>query len=92
MSRKLMVCLLTHRLSTALREYAALRGLPYYEPAILSDVLAARSAIMPALRQPDVEDAMNTFQLNEPQAKAVLGAMKVKGFALIQGYVVSLPR
>lgn len=72
-------------LSTALREYAALRGLPYYEPSILSDVLGARSAAMPSLDSSDVTDAMNKFQLNEPQAKAVLGAMKVKGFALIQG-------
>ncbi|WOO78940.1 Helicase sen1 [Vanrija pseudolonga] len=72
-------------LSTAIREYAALRGLPYYEPALLNDVLAARSATMPKFSLTDVEDAMKNFSVNEPQAKAILGGMSVKGFALIQG-------
>ncbi|CAK9786073.1 hypothetical protein CC85DRAFT_326715 [Cutaneotrichosporon oleaginosum] len=72
-------------LGTALREFGALRGLPYYEPGILRDILAARSAATPTVSEADVKDAMQKFQVNEPQAKAILGAFAVQGFALIQG-------
>ncbi|WVF66821.1 hypothetical protein IAT40_001563 [Kwoniella sp. CBS 6097] len=72
-------------LSTAIREFAALKGLPYYEPSLLQDILAGRSAMMPRLALDDIEDAIKSFDVNEPQAKAILGSMHVKGFALIQG-------
>nr|XP_019012419.1 senataxin [Kwoniella pini CBS 10737]OCF51200.1 senataxin [Kwoniella pini CBS 10737] len=72
-------------LSTAIREFAALKGLPYYESALLQDALAGRSAPMPGLALDDIEDAMKSYDVNEPQAKAILGATHVKGFALIQG-------
>ncbi|WVR04068.1 hypothetical protein IAU60_001067 [Kwoniella sp. DSM 27419] len=72
-------------LSTALREFGALRGLPYYEPSLLQDILGGRSAMMPKLALDDIEEAMNTFDVNEPQARAILGSLHVKGFALIQG-------
>ncbi len=75
----------TSRLSTAVREYAALRGLPWYEPGVLNDILNARSAPMPTLSDHQVQLAMKNYQVNEPQAKAILGAMTSKGFALIQG-------
>ncbi|OCF45032.1 senataxin [Kwoniella heveanensis CBS 569] len=72
-------------LSTAIREFAALKGLPYYEASLLQDILAGRSAVMPRLALDDIEDAIKTYDVNEPQAKAILGSMHVKGFALIQG-------
>ncbi|WRT65451.1 uncharacterized protein IL334_002394 [Kwoniella shivajii] len=72
-------------LSTAIREFAALKGLPYYEPTLLQDALTGRSATMPKLALDDIEDAIKSYEVNEPQAKAILGAMHVKGFALIQG-------
>ncbi|KAK8861338.1 hypothetical protein IAR55_002157 [Kwoniella newhampshirensis] len=72
-------------LSTAIREFAALKGLPYYEPSLLRDVLTGRSAVMPQLALNDIEEAIKSYQVNEPQAKAILGAMHVNGFALIQG-------
>ncbi|BEI80229.1 hypothetical protein CcaverHIS002_0107580 [Cutaneotrichosporon cavernicola] len=72
-------------LGTAMREFGALRGLPYYEPGILRDILGARSAVTPDVSEGDIEDAMGKFQVNEPQAKAILGAFAVQGFALIQG-------
>lgn len=68
-----------------MREFGALRGMPYYEPGIVGDILAARSAPTPTISEADIEDAMNSFQVNEPQARAILGAFAVKGFALIQG-------
>jgi senataxin len=60
-------------------------GLPYYESAILSDILAGRSANMPRLADWEVEEAKESYDVNEPQARAILGAMGVQGFALIQG-------
>lgn len=72
-------------LGTSMREFGALRGLPYYEPGIVADILAARSAPEPSLSEDDIKDAMGNFQVNEPQARAILGAFAVKGFALIQG-------
>ncbi|WVW79753.1 hypothetical protein I302_101723 [Kwoniella bestiolae CBS 10118] len=72
-------------LSTAVREFAALKGLPYYDASLLQDALAGRSAPMPKLALDDIEDAMKSYDVNEPQAKAILGASHVKGFALIQG-------
>lgn len=80
---------LTGRLSTALREYGALEGLPFYDAPILRDILGARSAKMPRLSFDEIQDARKVFDLNEPQARAVLGAMEVEGFALIQGYLLA---
>lgn len=74
-------------LSTALREFAALRGLPYYEQDMLADILSARSAVMPRLSDPAIDEAKRAYDANEPQARAILGAMAMKGFALIQGSV-----
>ncbi len=73
------------RLSTAFREFAALRGLPFYEHEMLADILAARSAVMPRISEQAVDNAKKAFDVNEPQARAILGAMDVRGFALIQG-------
>ena len=42
---------------------------------------------MPHLTTGAVESAMEAYAVNEPQAKAILGAMSIKGFALIQGSV-----
>ncbi|ORX36373.1 SEN1 N terminal-domain-containing protein [Kockovaella imperatae] len=72
-------------LSTALREFGALQGLPYYGDPLLLDILQARSATMPYLSERDIADAQKTYNLNEPQARAVLGALDVNGLALIQG-------
>lgn len=72
-------------LSTALREYGAIEGLPYYETPMLQNILSARSATIPRLTQYEIGEAKKSFDLNEPQAKAVLGAMDIEGFALIQG-------
>jgi senataxin len=35
----------------------------------------------------DLQETMQTYRVNEPQATAILKAMKTNGFALIQGYV-----
>ena len=33
----------------------------------------------------EVQQAMDSYRLNEPQAKAIISAMKTDGFSLIQG-------
>jgi senataxin len=40
---------------------------------------------MPRLSSNAIDDAKEAYDVNEPQAKAILGAMDVTGFALIQG-------
>lgn len=35
---------------------------------------------------------MKSYQVNEPQAKAILGSLKTHGFSLIQGCALSGPR
>lgn len=72
-------------LGTAQREFGALAGFPYYERQLLQDVLSARAATMPKHSTSQIEHAMKSYDVNEPQAKAILGALEVKGFALIQG-------
>jgi len=52
---------------------------------MLADILAARSPVMPRISEQAVDNAKKAFDVNEPQARAILGAMDVRGFALIQG-------
>jgi senataxin len=72
-------------MSTAAREYAALKGLPYYEPELLQSILDAKPTALPEIPQVTWEKAMIAYNVNEPQAKAIIGSMRIKGFALIQG-------
>ncbi|KAI0785263.1 SEN1 N terminal-domain-containing protein [Abortiporus biennis] len=70
-------------LTTLHREYAALMAIPYYDmcETIMRSVLNNPS-------QPDskeIQQTMKTYNLNEPQAKAILSAMTTEGFSLIQG-------
>ena len=72
-------------MSTAAREFAALKGLPYYEPELLTSILEAKPTALPEIPRVTWEKAMIAYNVNEPQAKAIIGSMRVKGFALIQG-------
>lgn len=72
-------------MTTAIREYTALKGLAYYEPELLDAILAARPTALPDVPEITWQKAMVAYDLNEPQAKAVVGSMRIKGFALIQG-------
>lgn len=70
-----------------MREFGALKGLPYYEPELLALILQGKSSSAPWLSAHQIEDAQAAYDVNEPQAKAILGSMDVEGFSLIQGYV-----
>lgn len=70
------------------REWASLKGMPYYD-SILPAVLRAQSHPIVDVSRHDVKDAMDAYAVNEPQARAILGAMNpnATGFVLIQGSV-----
>ncbi|ODQ56181.1 hypothetical protein SAICODRAFT_16210 [Saitoella complicata NRRL Y-17804] len=65
------------------REYAALSGLQYYD--LVDDIIKARIRQSPRPTPEQITRAMKTYNLNQPQAAAVLGAIRSQGFSLIQG-------
>ncbi|OSX59822.1 hypothetical protein POSPLADRAFT_1048291 [Postia placenta MAD-698-R-SB12] len=70
-------------LTTLHREYAALMALPYYD--MLDSILQARLTRPGDIAMPEVQRTMSTYNVNEPQARAVLYSLKADGFALVQG-------
>lgn len=70
-------------LTTLNREFAALSTAEYYD--LIPDVLAARAAKKVVLPADEVKKAMSAYQVNEPQASAILGSLRTQGFAMIQG-------
>ncbi|CAO3634803.1 unnamed protein product [Cunninghamella echinulata] len=71
-------------LSTVQREYAALYGLEHFD--LVNDILNPRPVPMPTLSQEAVQKCIQTYNVNQPQAEAIVGALqKKKGFTLIQG-------
>ncbi|KZS90457.1 hypothetical protein SISNIDRAFT_180023 [Sistotremastrum niveocremeum HHB9708] len=70
-------------LSTVHREYAALKALPYYD--FYDDIIHARVSKPVRPSRDDITKAMKNHMVNEPQAVAILSAMKTSGFSLIQG-------
>jgi len=70
-------------MSTLHREFAALVGLEYYDLA--NTVFRPRLNDPPELGRQDIANAMEGYKVNEPQARAILSAMKTDGFSLIQG-------
>lgn len=70
-------------LSTLHREYGALVSLQYND--VCEFILRPSLPIAPAVNKRDVEETMKKYKLNEPQATAILKALKTEGFSLIQG-------
>ena len=66
-----------------LREYSALKGLPYYD--LVEEILAARPSLPIAPTKYEIEFTMKNYLVNEPQAAAIIGASQNQGFSLIQG-------
>ncbi|KAG2010053.1 RNA helicase [Coprinopsis cinerea AmutBmut pab1-1] len=73
-----------YSLSTINREYGALLSLPHIESQ-RDQIFHAKAARMPDIDPAEVEKAMSTYKINEPQATAIIGAMASTGFVLIQG-------
>ncbi|SJX63016.1 related to SEN1 protein [Sporisorium reilianum f. sp. reilianum] len=70
-------------LTTLHREFAALMAAPYYD--LFSDIIRGRLAPKVTLTGDEVRKAMQGYQVNEPQARAILGSLATEGFSLIQG-------
>ncbi len=70
-------------LTTLHREFAALMAAPHYD--LFSDIIRARVAPKVTLAADEVRKAMQGYQVNEPQARAILGSLATEGFSLIQG-------
>lgn len=69
------------------REYGALMGLPYYD--LFQTVMDPPRRALYNVSAREVNEAMVTYGVNEPQARAILGSLQTKGFSLIQGLVVN---
>ena len=65
------------------REFAALMAAPYFD--LFSDVIRGRVAPKVTLASDEIRKAMQGYQVNEPQARAILGSLATEGFSLIQG-------
>ena len=70
-------------LTPILREYGALKGLPYYD--LVEEILAARPSMPVRPSKHDLKFTMDAYAVNEPQAAAIVGACQSEGFSLIQG-------
>jgi senataxin len=77
--------ILSLSLSTLHREYGALMGLPHYDCADF--ILKPQLPKPPRLDHTEVEVAMTKYNVNEPQARAIVSALRTDGFTLIQGLV-----
>lgn len=66
-----------------MREYGALKGLPYYD--LVEEILVARPSMPIQPTKYEIEFTMDAYAVNEPQATAIVGACNNEGFSLIQG-------
>lgn len=71
-------------LSTLHREYGALLSLPHYDycDVILRPRLEAK---VNKVDQKELQRTMTAYNVNEPQAAAIISSMEAEGFSLIQG-------
>lgn len=70
-------------MSTVNREYAALLGAQYYD--LFDEIIRPRAVELPYIPRDRLLAATKTFNVNEPQAQAILGSFQMEGFSLIQG-------
>lgn len=73
-----------HSLTTTMREYAALEGLEYYD--LGQEIIQPKPSIISKPSSEEIEQYRARYDVNEPQAEAIVCAIKKKkGFSLIQG-------
>ncbi|KAH9042137.1 SEN1 N terminal-domain-containing protein [Lactarius pseudohatsudake] len=70
-------------LSTLHREYAALMALPLYD--CVDFILKPQLPKPLRLDHKEVEGTMTKYNVNEPQARAIVSALRTDGFTLVQG-------
>ena len=83
-----ILLILTFSLSTLHREYAALMAMPHYDCA--SFILKPYLPKPKSVDKKEVQLTMAKYSVNEPQARAIISALRTDGFSLIQGYAVFL--
>jgi len=75
--------MLKRSLTPLMREYAALKGLPYYD--LVEEILAAKPSTPVQPTERELKVTMDAYAVNKPQAIAIVGACQKEGFSLIQG-------
>ena len=70
-------------LSTIIREYGALMALPHYD--LLDSILRTELPRPGKVDSDEIHKVMKAYNVNEPQANAILKSLDTEGFALIQG-------
>lgn len=58
-------------------------ALPHYD--LFQMILNPKISPVPPLEQREVQHTMSAYNVNEPQARAIIGSLKIDGFVLIQG-------
>ena len=58
-------------------------ALPHYD--LLDSILYGRLPKAPTVNVDEIRRVMETYNVNEPQANAILKSLNTDGFALIQG-------
>ncbi|KAK9366904.1 SEN1 N terminal-domain-containing protein [Lipomyces kononenkoae] len=69
--------------TTIEREYSSLQGLPYYD--LCDQILHAKPASSIRADAAKIRKTQSTYNVNAPQAGAIIAAMESTGFTLIQG-------
>ncbi|KAK9245935.1 SEN1 N terminal-domain-containing protein [Lipomyces tetrasporus] len=70
-------------MTTIEREYSSLQGLPYYD--LCDQILHAKPATAIRADAARIRKTQSTYNVNAPQAGAIMAAMESTGFTLIQG-------
>ncbi|KAK9495534.1 SEN1 N terminal-domain-containing protein [Lipomyces doorenjongii] len=70
-------------MTTIEREYSSLQGLPYYD--LCDQILHAKPASSIRADATKIRKTQSTYNVNAPQAGAIIAAMESTGFTLIQG-------
>lgn len=81
--RSVYVLISLSSLSTLIREYGALMALPHYD--LLDSILHTQLPKPSRVDSSEAQKVMKTYNVNEPQANAILKSLATEGFALIQG-------
>lgn len=71
------------QMTTVEREYASLKGLPYYH--LLKQIIDAKPTVQQDIDENEINRVKRDFKLNTSQAKAIVATVSTPGFSLIQG-------
>ncbi|PVZ96920.1 hypothetical protein BB558_007155 [Smittium angustum] len=67
------------------REYAALQSLKYLPPHLMECILRPKIKNSGNVLESDIDEIVDIYKVNRPQAEAILTSLNKEGFSLIQG-------